>query len=129
MPNSVEKAQKWIDLLVNQALPSHDAFIQQVAIGHVTEVCQCGCNGFDFYVPDEHSMQALRAGAGLFCELAFESDLAEEIDILLFADTRGLLCRVDVTYGATNVDAVPDNIQLGKLKGIWPTPVGVDATG
>lgn len=120
MANSIEKAHGWLELLKQQALPNYNAVVQQLAAGRVTDVCQCGCNGFDFYVPDSTSSLPLKVGLGLFCELAFESNFPEEIDILLFTDARGFLSRVDVTYGAANVGSMPDNIQPIKLKGIWP---------
>lgn len=119
MANGVEKAQYWLEILRHQALPNYNAFVSQLAIGRVTEVCQCGCNGFDYYVPDASSTP-LAVGSGLFCELAFESNCPEEIDILLFTDASGFLSRVDVTYAASNVGAMPDNIHPTKLKGIWP---------
>jgi len=120
MSNSIEKANNWLELLKQQALPNYDAFIQQLAVGKITDVCQCGCNGFDFYVPDAASPEPLKFGIGLFCELVFESDFPEEVDILLFTDARGFLSRVDVTYGAANVGVMPDSIKPIKLKGIWP---------
>lgn len=120
MPNSTEKAYGWLELLKQQPLPNYDAFIQQLAIGEVTDVCQCGCNEFDFFVPDLPSLTPLKVGRGLFCELAFESSFSEEVAILLFTDARGFLSRVDVTYGAANVSDMPDNIQPTKVKGIWP---------
>jgi len=52
MTNSTEKAHGWLELLKQQALPNYGDFIQQLAFGEVTDLCQCGCNGFDFFVPD-----------------------------------------------------------------------------
>lgn len=121
MPNSQDTALKWLRVLQDQALPLRSVFFEQVAAGAVTSLCDCGCNGFDFLVPDGAIVAPLQSGSGLFCELAFESNLSEEIDILLFADVRGNLCRVDVTYGAGNHDAMPDNITATRLIGIWPS--------
>jgi hypothetical protein len=123
MPNSIEKARSWLEILKRQALPNYDSFIQQLAVGQITNVCQCGCNGFDFHVPDAQSSIPLKAGPGLFCELAFESNLPEEVNILIFTDFRGFLSRVDVTYGASNAGAMPDSIHPVKLKGIWPASI------
>lgn len=120
MPNSLEKAQSWIDLLRQQALPNHDVLIQQLNIGHVTDLCECGCNGFGFFVPDTPSLTPLQVGSGLFCEVAFESDCTEEIDMLLLTDARGFFSGVDVTYGMANIDPMPESIRATKSIGIWP---------
>jgi len=120
MPNSQDTAQKWLNLLQDQALPHRSVFSDQVAAGTVASLCECGCNGFEFLVPGGAIVAPLKFGSGLFCELAFESNLSEEINILLFTDMHGNLCRVDVTYGAGNHDAMPDNITATRLIGIWP---------
>ena len=52
MPNSIEKANGWLNLLKEQEIPNRDALIQQIASGKITNICECGCNGFDFYVAD-----------------------------------------------------------------------------
>jgi len=120
MPNSVETANRWLNLLKEQAIPNHDALIQQIAAGKITHICECGCHGFDFEVADFASLAQLKEGSGLFCELAFESNYPEEIDILLFTDKRGFLNRVDVTYGAANSGDMPDDIMPTILKCVWP---------
>lgn len=120
MPNSQDADLKWLRPLQDQALPLRSVFSEQVAAGAVTSLCGCGCNGFDCLVPDEAIVAPVQSGSGLFCELAFESNLSEEIDILLFTDVRGNLCRADVTYGAGDHDAIPDNITATRLIGIWP---------
>src|SRR5450830_183792 len=120
MPNNSDTALKWLLLLKDQALPHLSAFAEQLATGAVTSLCKCGCHGFDFHVPEGVPVAPLQSGSGLFCELVFESNLSEEIDILLFTDVRGYLCRVDVTYGAGNHDAMPDNIVATGLKNIRP---------
>jgi hypothetical protein len=50
----------------------------------------------------------------------FASNYPEEIDILLFTDERGNLNWVDVTYGACNIEPMPDGIIAGKKIGAWP---------
>jgi hypothetical protein len=120
MPNNVEKAWKWLRVLEETALPKHAALSAQIKAGSVSGVCECGCNGFDFHVPDRAGSEPLQGRAGLFCELAFTSNFSEEIDILVFTDDRGFLARVDVTYGYSNIGPMPDEIEPTSLLGIWP---------
>jgi hypothetical protein len=57
----------------------------------------------------------------MFCELAFSSDGAEVIDVLLFADALGNFAGADVTYGFSNAEPMPDQVITTGLIGIWPS--------
>jgi hypothetical protein len=120
MPNSQTQATDLLSFLLTQNLPFDEALRSQVAIGKVGELCNCGCHGFAFEVPQQANVRPLQEGAGVFYELVFASNYPEEIDILLFTDERGYLNWVDVTYGACNVEPVPEGIVLGEKIGIWP---------
>lgn len=120
MTNTQTHAQKWISFLLAQDLPFSDPLSQQIAVGRVGELCPCGCQGFAFEVPADANVPPLRDGKGLFYELAFTSNFAEEIDILLFIDKRGCLSRVDVMYSACNITPFPEGLVPGTIIGAWP---------
>ncbi|WP_090184622.1 MULTISPECIES: hypothetical protein [unclassified Duganella] len=120
MANSKQHATDWLRFLVAQDLPFSDALSNQVAIGMIGELCACGCQGFAFEVPEDANVLPLQAGAGVFYEVVVSSNFSEEIDLLLFTDDRGCLSWIDVTYGACNIEAMPEGIEPGPIVSIWP---------
>jgi hypothetical protein len=120
MANSEQHATDWLNFLLAQDLPFAAALRTQVAIGKVGELCACGCQGFAFEVPTDADFLPLQSGAGVFYEVVLSSNLTEEIDLLLFTDERGCLSWVDVTYGACNIEPMPDGVVPVAVTGIWP---------
>lgn len=120
MANTQAHAQEWISFLLLQDLPFIERLSEQIAVGNVGRLCQCGCHGFEFKVPPDATTPPLQAGRGLFYELAFTSNLTEEIDMLLFTDERGYLNWVDVTYGPSNTGPMPEGLIPGARIGAWP---------
>jgi len=121
MPHSNEHASRWLNLVLQQAVPAGPTFALHVEAGHITSLCTCGCHGFEFSIPDDVQLPPLTNGSGLYCEIVFESDASEEIDILLFTDARGYFCRADVTLGQANVGPMPDRVETTSLIGVWPS--------
>ena len=105
---------------MQQSLPGGETFASHAAAGQITSLCTCGCHGFGFSIPDGVQLQPLTNGSGLYCELAFESNSTEEIDILLFTDSRGYFAGTDITFGP-NVGPMPDNAAAISLIGVWPS--------
>jgi hypothetical protein len=93
---------------------------KQIAVGKLGELCECGCHGFAFVVPDDAKVPPLQDRAGLFYEVAFTSNFPEEIDMLFFTDERGNLSWVDVTYGGANIGPMPEGVIPGDKIGVWP---------
>ena len=121
MPHSQQHANHWLRLALQQSLPGDRTFASHVAAGQITSLCTCGCHGFGFTIPDGVQLQPLTNGSGLYCELSFASNGAEEIDILLFTDSRGYFSGADVTFGLANVEPMPDNVAATSLLGVWPS--------
>lgn len=119
--HSVTKAQQWLNLLLGQDLPFHQALSSQVTAGAIGELCSCGCHGFTFEIAAGTEVSPLQDGSGLFYEVAFTSNLPSEINMLLFTDERGYLRAVDVTYGVENMVPMPDEIVPGAIIGAWPS--------
>ena len=120
MPNSLEHTERWLELIAEQPLPSKDVFVSHLAVGEITSLCDCGCHGFGFTVKENADLLPLTRSAGLYCEIAFESNMDQEIDILLFTSNQGHFIGADILYGP-NVEPMPDVISPVKLKGIWPS--------
>ena len=102
-----------------QAFAERDILAAHVEAGIITSICRCGCHGFEFAVPISPDIKPMSAGAGMFCEMAFSSNLSEDVAILLFTDARGYFAGADVTYGPANIDPMPEGIEVQALKGIW----------
>ncbi|MCC2974613.1 hypothetical protein [Massilia sp. IC2-476] len=120
MANSQQQAANWLSFLLTQDVPFNELLRSHVAIGKISELCNCGCHGFGFEVPAQATVRPLQEGAGVFYELAFASNHPEEITMLLFTDERGYLSWIDVTYGACNIDPMPDGIAPANKIGVWP---------
>jgi hypothetical protein len=120
--NSDAHANKWLRLVAEQPLPVEGVFRTHVAAGQIASLCSCGCHGFGFNVPPGRLLRRLTTESGLYCELAFRSNMAEEINVLLFADDRGYFSAAKVTYGA-NLEPMPDAIDVTALVGVWPSNV------
>jgi hypothetical protein len=127
MPHSQQHANRWLQLVLQQPLPSGETFSSHIASGKITSLCTCGCHGFGFEIPEGVQLQPLTKNSGLYCELAFESNIAEEINILLFADSRGYFSGADITIGQANVEPMPDNANVTALIGIWPSNIWAGA--
>ena len=121
MSHTQQHADRWLQLILRQALPGGDVFASHVAAGQITSLCTCGCHGFEFSVTDGVDLSPLTHGSGLYCELAFQSNLAEEIDMLLFTDARGYFCGADVMFGQANTGPMPDDAVATALLGVWPS--------
>lgn len=121
MTHSHQQAHRWLELVMAQAFPERDLLASHVTAGAISSLCSCGCHGFEFVVPDDPQIRPLTSGAGMFCEMAFSSNLPEEVAILLFTDARGYFAGADVTYGAANIGPMPEGIEANALKGIWPS--------
>jgi len=121
MSHSQQHAERWLQLVSQQPLPGGETFASHVTAGKITSLCNCGCHGFEFSIPDGVDLPPLANGSGLYCELAFQSNATEEIDILLFTDARGYFSGADVTLGQTNQRPIPDDVVATTLIGIWPS--------
>jgi hypothetical protein len=119
MANTKQKAAAWVEFVAkNPAVPFRDQLPQHFSAGHITRLCDCGCNSFELEIPPGTELKPLCAPSstrGKFFEVAFESDAGAELAFLFFADQRGYLTGIDVTCGGANHAPVPDKIKLGDV--------------
>jgi len=52
MANTEQKAAAWVEFLAkNPAVPFRDQLQQHLSAGHITRLCDCGCNPFELEIP------------------------------------------------------------------------------
>lgn len=122
MTNTEGAAAAWIDRLAAHPAVSFGVRLREhFAAARIKRLCDCGCNSFDVEVPEGVALAPLcepepgRKGHRAFFEIVFASNAESEIDCMLFADARGYLASVDVTYGQANHLAMPEEIVLGNV--------------
>jgi hypothetical protein len=121
--NSALKAKGWVEFLAaHPSVPFGSKLADHFAAGHITRLCDCGCNSFDLEIPKAAVLEPLcePGGRGMFFEIQFESDAEAEIACLFFVDERGYLESLDVTCGGSNHAPLPDQVTLGKV--LWTHP-------
>ena len=123
--NTLQKVSAWVEYLAaHPSVPFRSNLRAHFAAGHITRLCECGCNSFDIEIPDAAVLEPLSAPGrgGMFFELNFESDAQAEVACLFFVDERGYLSGIDVTCGGANHLPMPDRVRLGKVLWVHPSP-------
>lgn len=118
MANSEVKAKAWLEHLASEpAIPFGSRMRAHFGAGHITRLCDCGCNSFDVEVPDGVGLEPISEPGipGKFFEIVYESNGEAEVAFLIFVDARGYLSGIDVTCGQGNHAKVPDNVLLGRI--------------
>ncbi|MFJ3058875.1 hypothetical protein [Herbaspirillum sp. NPDC087042] len=72
MPNSLNAAKAWLDLVKEQQIPEREIVSEQISVGSVVALCDCGCHGFDFHVPRNKLVRPLESKSMPFCELGVD---------------------------------------------------------
>ena len=118
--NTREKANEWVQLLATlPEVPFGSRLLEHFAAGHLTRLCECGCNSFDCEVPAIAALAPLcppSQHGGLFFEVVLETNAGSDVACLFFADPRGYLAGIDVTYGEANHGRLPPGIQVGRVR-------------
>lgn len=118
MSNSKAKARRWVEFLADQPAAPWGKLLQaHFEVGHITRLCECGCNSFDLEIPAGVSIEPIAelCRPGKIFEIVYESSAAAEVAFLVFVDERGYLSSLDVTCGDGNQAAMPDDMQLGQV--------------
>jgi hypothetical protein len=64
-------------------------------------------------------LPALKNESGLYREIAYQTNYNKELNVLLFVDECGILNGVDVFCEAGNTEAMPDDLAVTGIEGIW----------
>ncbi len=85
--------------------------------------CKCGCHSFFVYPPDSANLP-VHSADGLFREIAYRTNYGEELNVMLFPDISGILSQVTVFFGMGNTMAIPDDLEVTGIEGIWKSGSG-----
>lgn len=81
--------------------------------------CRCGCHSFFVFTDPTREFNKLTSDNGVFGEVAFETNYEEQLNAALFSDRNGLLKQVTIYFGENNLKPIPEDIQIGKVIGLW----------
>jgi hypothetical protein len=117
MANTSEIATRWLEFIASHpAFPAGDKLRAAFHAGKITRLCDCGCNAFEFSVPDEVNVLPLvkEGNYGSICEMLFDaidpqSQEKGYIEFLVFTDQRGHFAGIDVDY-CGNTYPVPESL-------------------
>ena len=118
MSNNEAKARAWLEFLAREpAVPFGPTLRAHFDAGRITRLCDCGCNSFDLEIPKGVALEPLAepGPSGRFFEVVYEASAEAEMAFLIFADARGYLSGLDVTYGDSNHAPLPDDTQLRRV--------------
>jgi hypothetical protein len=81
--------------------------------------CRCGCHSF-YVQPRNHALlPKLRDYGGVYREIAYNTNYSDELNVMLIIDDSGVLCQVTVLFGRDNLKAIPDDLIIKGIEGIW----------
>jgi hypothetical protein len=92
MMNTEAKAAAWVKYLAEHpGVPFGPQLRRHFEAGRITRLCNCGCNSFDFEIPEATVLEPIGTPgrAGMFFEIEFESNADAALACLIFLDARG----------------------------------------
>lgn len=119
MANTPETAERWVEFLATHpAFPAGAKLRSAFHAGRITPLCDCGCNAFEFSVPEEASVPPIAntGGYGSICEISFEvnepnSPERQSLEFIVFADQRGHFAGIEVDF-CGNSYPVPEELVI-----------------
>jgi hypothetical protein len=119
MSNDAATAEKWVSFVASRPyLTGAAPILDHFRAGSISRLCDCGCESFDLTVAPVPTLAPLvpaSVGGGCILSLGFylaepaESRRTVEIDV--FADDRGFLAGIDVSY-CSNSAPMPSEVNL-----------------
>jgi hypothetical protein len=115
LKNSLDLARKWTEFIAHRAeFGPGKRLLEQFEAGDVVNLCDCGCNSYQFKLRPGAKIQPLDTPGGYGCAFALEfatPDEGKTIGLMVFVDPSGNLAGIDVDY-CGNTFPVPDAPQL-----------------
>jgi hypothetical protein len=112
MSNTLARASKWTHFLASRAeFPAGSRLLAAFNAGKVTRLCDCGCNSFDFEIPEGVVAPLAEPGTngGSVFELEFQtSDEQRTLQFFVHVEANGHLAGIEVDCCA-NSYPVPDD--------------------
>ena len=117
--NTEEVAAKWTEFIAGRCeFPAGAKLRAAFQEGRITRLCDCGCNAFEFEVPEGTHVRpiATQGGYHAIFELSFEvTDIStserRSLEFIMFADSRGHFAGIEVDYCA-NAFPVPEVLEI-----------------
>lgn len=119
MANTPNTAARWVEFVASHlASPVGAKLRAAFQAGKITRLCDCGCNAFEFAVPEEAGVPtiATTGGYGSVCEMSFEasephSAERKSLEFIVFADQRGHFAGIEVDF-CGNSYPVPEGLVI-----------------
>ena len=107
---------------------AHDFAPDAEVLGSLEEILEFGVDGVVIATPSalhaEESIQALKAGAAVFCQKPLGRDAGETAAVIRTAQEANLLLGVDLSYRfVTEIKAVRDLVRSGELGEVYAAEV------
>ena len=117
--NTEAVAAKWTEFIAGRSeFPAAAKLRAAFQVGRITRLCDCGCNAFEFEVPEGTTASPLakQGGYDSLFELSFEvTDVStserKSLEFILFADNRGHFAGIEVDY-CGNSFPVPESLEI-----------------
>lgn len=81
--------------------------------------CKCGCHSFLVYPKNPAELPTLQETEGIYREIAYQTNYDEELNVMLFVDTAGILSQVTIFFRVGNTRAIPNDLEVTGIEGIW----------
>ena len=111
--------EKYRDLLFNLPDEDNEKIRQHLENSYLEFYCKCGCHSFLIYPRNPVELPRLQENEGIYREIGYQTDYNEELNVMLFVDTTGILTQVTIFFGVGNTRAIPGDLKVTGIEGIW----------
>jgi len=119
LANTPATAARWVEFIASHpAFPAGAKLRAAFGAGKITRLCDCGCNAFEFELPEGTNVSPLVQAGGYssICEISFQASEPESTDLksmdfILFADKRGHFAGIEVDF-CGNSFPVPEGVVI-----------------
>jgi hypothetical protein len=119
LANTADTAARWVEFIAGHpAFPAGERLRAAFRVGKITRLCDCGCNTFDFAVPEDTSVSPLvrTSGYASICEISFEASEAaslerRSVEFIVYADERGHFAGIEIDF-CGNSYPVPESLVI-----------------
>lgn len=118
--------EKYRELLFELPDEDNEKIRQQLENSYLEFYCKCGCHSFLIYPKNPVELPRLQETEGIFMEIAYHTNYNEELNVMLFVDTAGILSQVTIFFGVGNTKAIPNDLKVTGMVGIWKSGLPED---
>jgi|GEM_PF-5333384 len=111
--------EKYRELLFKLPDEDNKEIRQHLENSYLEFYCKCGCHSFLVYPKNPVNLPRLQETEGIYREIAYQTNYNEELNVMLFVDTAGILSQVTIFFGVGNTKAIPNDLNITGIEGIW----------